>query len=326
MPLTPTSDKINRLARSFELVAELRAAAHSKRGLLSKLVRLLAGSIEYQFLPYYFGGVPRWRLWLRRWFSGRRALPDFVVIGPIKSGSSDLTLHLLAHPNIIAPLAKEIFSPEPEDWRPYYPTEREMQRANRRGTVRCGFLGPFLNCLFWLRLLDNFHRVRPDAKVIITLRDPVERAYSHWKWEVLFGGKAAATIPHFRTFANYVALALELFPHTMMDTYLDEVPFLQSGIYHKAVETWISRFGEANVLVVNIDKYFAGRQEVLQRVQSFLELPLTDLPEYRGKVNENPLKLAPPDEASRKLLASFYRPYNEKLYDLLGQDFGWYAG
>src|SRR5207249_2118918 len=128
--------------------------------------------------------VPKWRLWARK-FGGPRMLPDFACIGPIKSGTSDLCSYLLQHPCILPPLAKEIMSAVPNAWRRYYPTLREKEQVEKQhGKALSGYFNPIPHSL---RLIDEYHAARPDAKVILLLRNPIDRAYSHYKAELFHG-------------------------------------------------------------------------------------------------------------------------------------------
>lgn len=90
-----------------------------------------------------------WGLWtcnscLRR-FGGRRVLPDFGVNAPIKSGTSDLAVSLMLHPNVATPLVKEFWNPDPQSWRIYYPTERITARlASRAGRRLAPYFSAFV--------------------------------------------------------------------------------------------------------------------------------------------------------------------------------------
>ena len=119
--------KVDKLFRSFEIITEYRNITRSDKGLHYKLPRVISLFTEFQFLPYYFGGVPKWRVIARGLFSKKRIVPDYVMTGPIKNGSSDLVTHLLLHPNIMHPLSKEIRSLRPKNWRAYYPTTQSKK-------------------------------------------------------------------------------------------------------------------------------------------------------------------------------------------------------
>jgi len=311
------SRDVSRLKRSYELASYFRLMRH-REPTLRDWASMAAALVEYQFLPHYFGGVPRWRVALRKAVSAR-AVPDFAVVGPIKGGSSDLGVHLLSHPCVVPPLAKEVPDSNPDSWRPYYPSMHEMRRtAGRFGVSRSPYLGPFLH---WVDLMDGLHSVSPRMPIVITLRNPVQRAYSHWKWDCFLAGKKRLEREcYLKTFSAYVEHALDLFPSCSQS--VCGFPLLEVGIYHKAVELWIKRFGRERVLVIDMATYFASRATVLDRIHDFLGIARTVVSDS-PIINENPLSLPASDPSTNRLLSEFYRPYNERLRDLLGEDFGW---
>ena len=87
---------------------------------------------------------------------------------------------MFQHPCIIPPLAKEISLGDPREWMPYYPTVKEKEKVEKEhGKALCGYFSPTMHTL---ALMDAYRRARPDAKIILMLRNPVARAYSHYKW------------------------------------------------------------------------------------------------------------------------------------------------
>ncbi len=311
-----------RLMRSYELPSEYHEymSGHKPISFLPKMYRLFLMYIEYQFFPHYFGDPPKWRMFLRR-FAGKRTLPDFFVVGPMKSGSSDLAVSLMLHPAIIPPLAKEFFLPNPTTWKIYYPTKRAKNRIKRiHGNALSPYLAPFLH---WMEMTYRVSQVIPDAKIILTLRDPVQRFYSHWKWEYFWAGKhSASTLPFLGSFNAFVDCALEMFPHYPMYTACG-FQALQASIYWKAVKFWIDCFGRESVLVLDMGQYFQDRNRLLRKIQEFVEIPFYEIPATDVKTNENPLRLPPPDEESISKLKTFFRPHNEKLWEVIEKDFGW---
>jgi hypothetical protein len=313
-----------KLSRSYDLVSSARLLtlghAPDDLGRLARAWRLFRADLEYQFLPHYFSSPPRWRLFLRG-FHGRRTLPDFCVIGPVKSGSSDLAVSLLLHPAVMAPLAKEIRLPDPRAWAIYYPTEREKRRHARvHGAALSPFLGPYLH---WMELTERLWQCRPDTKIVLTLRDPVQRVLSHWKWDCFLSGKqAASSLPFLRSFSAYVDRALEVFPDYPMYTACG-FQALHTSIYWQAVKLWMDRFGRERILAIEMDAYFRDRSAVLRRIQDFVGLPRCDLPADGLRVNVNPLALPPPDQASLSRLRRFFAPYNARLWTVLGERWDW---
>lgn len=314
--------KRDRLSRAYQLISEYRRMCNgymNEDEFPSKL-QYLVKLLEYQFLPHYFGAPPSWRKFLRK-FNGKRTLPDFCVIGPIKSGTSDLAVNIMLHPNIIAPLSKEFSTSDPDDWRIYYPTVRQkIQHASRYGSALSPFLAPYLHKM---DLAYNLSQVQPDTKIILTLREPAERVFSQWKWEVFLSGKnRAGELPFLTSFSAYVDKALAFFPEFPMYTATHFDP-LQTSIYWKAVSYWMECFGRDNVLVLNVDDYFFDNNRFLSQIYEFVGLPSFECPAFDSRINENPIVLQSPDAESMLRLREFFKPYNEKLWLLLGKQFDW---
>lgn len=307
-----------RLTETYSLITQKRLAGHEGRQTLANRINGKALVLRNQFLPHYAGKPPKWRLWLRS-FGGERTLPDFACVGALKSGTSGLSAYLFQHPCILPPLSKEINSWNTSDWFKYYPTVREKACVAREyGKALSGFFNTILHNVL---IIDAYHAARPDAKIILILRNPVDRAYSHYKWELLWGAKRLAGTPYFRTFSDYVTNALDLFPTIPLPTRFG-VQMLQAGIYVKAVELWIDRFGRENVYVLRAEDFFSDAASAVCGIHEFLEIPRIK-PEIHRIINQNPIQPPPFEEETRHTLREFYRPWNEQLYALIGQDMQW---
>lgn len=322
MNICDLNQKKSKLTRAYSLSTEY---LRIKNGFVNEDEQISTSEyflkwIEYQFLPHYFGYVPAWRTFLRK-YQGKRTLPDFCVVGPIKSGSSDLAVNIMMHPNVITPLAKELFSSDLENWRIYYPSEREKQSLIiRNGMALNPFLAPYLH---WMELIYNLSIKCPQAKIVLVLRDPIKRFYSQWKWEIFVTGKKRSeNLPFLNSFSSYVDTALSAFPNSPMFSACGFDP-LQTSIYWKAVEFWVKCFGKNNVLVLDVQDYFNNGDDFLNEVYDFVGLPSFENPKFKDKVNENPIILPPPDEESINKLSLFFDPHNKKLWEILGKEFIW---
>lgn len=311
-----------RVMRHYELMARIRNDKFSESAPRRDRLQLrkIANSIELQFLSHYFGQPPRWRKLIRK-FAHNRTLPDFGVIGPPKSGTSDLAVSVLSHPNVLLPLAKEIPTADVERWRLYYPTQEEKAyHVSKSGVALSPYLHPSLH---WMEVAYNFSRVRPNAKIVIVLRNPIERLYSHWKWEVLLAGRArVANLPFLKKFENYVKKSLEMYGTGVMYSACGAEGILHS-IYANSVSTWIECFGRKNILVLDAAKYFRSRPESLRSIFSFVGLPQIEFPESVQIVNENPLRPENMNRITVEKLQTFFAPHNEMLWNVIGEKFDW---
>ena len=270
-----------RLTRGYQIATQYRVTTlgFSRR---EPAWERLSCWVERQFLPHYFGLPPKWRLYARL-AGGRRTLPDFCVVGPPKAGTSDLAVSLMLHPHVMTPLAKEFWNPDPAAWRIFYPTEREKRR---HAALHGGALSPyFVPALHWMEMARNLAQVVPNAKIVLTLRNPEDRVFSQWKWEIFVAGKRRSSrIPCLSSFSAYVDTMLEGYPDHPVYVACDFAP-LQTSIYWRSVQFWMGLFGRENVLVLDIGEYFRDRNRTLLAIQQFLGLPHLSTPAFQDHVN-----------------------------------------
>ncbi len=308
-----------RYSVGYELFEERLLNRYNGVGGIARLKEIPL-ELRYLTLPHYFTGVPLPRKLLRS-LRGPRVLPDFACVGPTKSGTTELAAYLMQHPSILAPLTKEPGTQIPEQWRIFYPTQKEFDAvAARTGHARTGYFEPRIHEPI---LVHEFHRVRPDARIVLLLRDPVARAYSQFKWDIFLGLNHAALTPHTASYAEYIDRHLRMFP-SPGPTPLPGTAVLPHGIYVNAVRLWLDTFGADNVLVLAAEDFFADIAGTVRTVHEFLGLPPVP-PAIRPVLNRSPDRLAfpPRDAETDRRLAEFFAPWNAQLYELLGRDLGW---
>ena len=232
-------------------------------------------------------------------------LPDFVVIGAQKGGTGFCYRLLRAHPLVVRAAAKELhfFDENFEEgvswYRRCFP---EVERRDGR-KILTGEATPFY--LFGAQVPARMAEVVPGAKLIALLRNPVDRAYSQYQMLVRRGEEA-------RSFeqATEEELATGGPPW-----------YLGRGFYAEQLERF-SFFAERDqLLVINSENLFTRRRTVLARLLRFLGLP--PFKPAVAKQAGKKVVYEPMDPAMRRRLEGFFAPHNERLYDLLGTDFGW---
>lgn len=312
----------NRYTEGFEVFEQWQIQRYRNESHLAHPMRSLRLGWRYLTLDHYFGAVPPIRLWWRSRFGGPRALPDFTCVGALKSGTTDLAAYLMQHPSIVSPLTKEIGHGVPAAWGPYLPTEKEKSEvAARTGRALVGHFDPLLHDM---ALIDNLHDYRPDTKVVLVLRDPVWRAYSHYKWDLFLSGQnGLRTMRYGQSFEDYVSVALAAFPGPPPPTMLPTMPMLAAGIYVNSVRRWLDTYGRENVHLVVAEDFFADAVAAVCGIHEFLGLPAIEPEPHAEVLNRNPLEFPAPDAESLARLRAFYHPYNERLFELLERDLGW---
>jgi Sulfotransferase domain len=146
-------------------------------------------------------------------------------------------------------------------------------------------------------------------RLIAMLRNPVDRTYSDYQFSEVRHGREKAT------FEETIAAYLDR-PH-------GDSP-LQRSIYVDHLLRWSSFFSDEQMLVLKSEDVFERPQEMLKRVQDFLDLPVwtptdSDLQDKRNKGSyEQPM-----NPITKRQLEEYFKPHNQRLYEYLGEDFGW---
>jgi hypothetical protein len=180
------------------------------------------------------------------------ALPDFVIIGAQKGGTSFLYYLLTRHDPPVA---------------------------------------------------ERMAKIVPKTQLIALLRNPIDRAYSHYQMQVKRG-----TEP--RSFEE----AIEQ-PHSS---------YVSRGIYVDQLLRWFEFFSKEQMLILKSEDFFERPVETLKVVLTFLDLPdwqpeASEL-QQRRHTGTYSQKM---DPATRRRLEAYFEPYNQRLYEYLDVDFGW---
>lgn len=227
--------------------------------------------------------VPAAKWALRRYgvaTAGSRVLPDFLVIGAKRGGSTSLYRNLARTPGVLPlfPVREQVkgtyyFDVEfgrGERWyRSHFPTA--AQRVD--GTV-AGEASPYYLSHPWAPARAG--ALVPDARVVALLRDPVERAHSHYKERVKQG---IETRPTFEAAleAEDARLAGEV--ERMLDDpgYVSwnhlNFGYLAQSDYVTGVRRWLEHFPRERVLVLPSEDFYAAEGETIDRVRAHLGLP-----------------------------------------------------
>ncbi len=232
------------------------------------------------------------------------ALPDFVIIGAQKGGTSLLYRLLIRHPLVEPAATKELhffdnnFSEGLSWYRRYFPQRKYLDdRKTVSGEATPAYL-------FDPLVPERMAKTVPDAKLVTLLRNPADRAYSQYQMGVRRGNEV-------RSFEE--ATQQELAGET-------GAGYLVRGLYAEQLERF-SFFAERDhLLVMKSEDFFSRRWEVFGRTLAFLGLPPLEpfaVPPSTKAV------YSPMDQATRRRLEAYFEPYNQRLYEYLGVDFGW---
>ena len=235
---------------------------------------------------------------------GMGAPPDFVIIGAQKGGTSLLYRLLIEHPLVEPAATKELhffdnsFSEGLSWYGRHFPHRKCVDdRQTVSGEATPSYL---LDPLVPERMAKTI----PDAKLIALLRNPVDRAYSHFQMGVRRGDEV-------RSFGE--AIRQEIAGET-------EEEYLVRGLYAEQLERFAYFTEREHLLVLKSEDFFSRRWEVLGRALAFLGLPPLEPFDFPPSTK---MTYPPMDPATRKQLEAYFEPYNQRLYEYLDVDFGW---
>ncbi len=259
--------------------------------------------------------------------SGRRVLPDFLILGAQKSGTTSVFQYLIQHRQIASSFKKEVhyfdwnYTKGPSWYRAFFPTRRQVEkRARSLGRYLCGEATPYY--LFHPEMPQRVHRLLPAAKFIVVLRNPVDRAYSHYQHSIAHGVETcsfeeAIDREQERLQGEEEKLAQDeayiSYPHIHQS-------YFSRGCYADQLQRWLRYYPMKAFFVASTEELRDDPQLVCDAVTEFLELPAQGVSTSR---RHNANRYSPMSEAFRTSLARRYREHNERLYELLGRDFGW---
>jgi hypothetical protein len=260
---------------------------------------------------------------------GGGALPDFVVIGTMRGGTTNFYGVLTKHPHIKRAAAKELhffdkrerFERGIEWYRGCFPPP---QRKDGQRTIT-GEASPMY--LFHPKVPERMARAVPQTRLIVLLRNPVDRAYSHYHLQAGRGfrtGSFKETVEDELAWLNEGKNSLSAQEHRPEAGRGSRYDQLARGIYVDQLVRWRQFFDEEQMLVLKSEDFYRHTADTLKQVQHFLGLPYREIDlTPREASRKKRASYEPMTPATREQLEAFFEPHNRRLYDLLGRDFGW---
>ena len=233
-----------------------------------------------------------------------------MIVGAQKCGTTALSEFLNQHSRIQMAEGKEVhlFDSDAFDilWSPQEISERYEQffAVPEEGQL-LGEATPVY--LFFPEIAGQLASYNPELKIIVVLRDPVERAYSHYRME---RGRGNESKPF------WLALLLESFRLKRDPNPRDEMSSLRRhsyrtrSLYSDQLANLLSHFPEEQVLVIGSDNLRHDHQVTLAKIFEFLELPDEQIESKEVFSQPGNLSAVP---VSAYFLRKSFRPELEKL-------------
>ena len=252
---------------------------------------------------------------------------DFIVAGAQKSGTTALHYFLKKHPQIVLPDRQElhffddeeIFS-RPVDYELLHRHFRKrpvrllpVRSASRTDSSRgeLGLAGEVTpSYLYWKPAMERIRNYNPQIKLIVLLRNPVDRAFAHWNMQRFKDRESLDFLDALKEEPRRIAQPLSI--ESRRFAYVDR------GFYSEQVERVFKFFPREQVKIVKFENFRDRKQETLDGLFEFLGVkPLRGVRDKDRNVVPYERAMTPEE---RKYLVSVFSAEIARLEQMLGWD------
>lgn len=248
-----------------------------------------------------------------------RSLPHFIIIGAMKGGTTSLFWYLSQHPQILDRFGEEIhffnkhFARGPQWYRAHFPLRKRVSTGRITGEATPQYA---FNPLVPKRI----HELVPGAKLIAILRNPTERAISHYFHEVK---KRREPLPLLEALhAEEKRLEKILRANDFTNPVYFHASYKKRGIYWEQLRRFMQYFPARQLLVLSSEEMFSAPHETVRQIFRFLGVDENcRVRDMKPKnVGWNRKEVAP---EVYEYLNDYFSRHNQELYALLGRNFHW---
>ena len=249
------------------------------------------------------------------WDRPKQKNPDFIIFGSAKCGTTALYSYLSQHSQMLLPHKKELDF----FWQNY---DRGMAwylahfpAITDREDFFTGEATP--NYIRFPHVVNRIKTHCPESKLIVLLRNPVDRAIS-WHHHKVKAGLAKGSLEE--------AIAIELKQlATSNETELAKggyrkIDNIYSSLYYYQLQPWLANFPKKQFLFLKSEDFYRDTAKVMEQVFNFIGVESQQLAQY-STVNKGSYNKV--DNNIRQQLQEYFAPHNQKLEDLLDIEFNW---
>jgi Sulfotransferase domain len=261
--------------------------------------------------------------------AGLRVQPDFLVVGTMRGGTTTLYHYLARHPHVAgAVLDKELhyfdlhYDCGPTWYRSRFPIAFGLDRAARKIGARpkVGEASPYY--LFHPLVPERVAVDLPGARAVAMLRDPVERAWSHYRHMVDLGYESLSFQDAIEREPERLAGLEERLrsePHLISKEHQHH-SYVARGEYSAQIRRWWEHIDRDRLFIIRSEDFYRDPRSEFRKLEAFLEIPSWEPKTWR---TYNAATSTDMPTAVRERLRDHFRPWNRELAELLGRDFGW---
>ena len=255
-------------------------------------------------------------------------LPDFIIFAEGRCGTTSLYEAIVEHPNVHRALQKEIYFFDAEFqrgvgwykhhfpfvWKKYLSTKIQRKK--------------FLTGEATPRYCTHPHAPKrvyeliPKVKLIALLRNPIDKALSTYQLQRARGGEKLSFEDGMKEEESRIEGEMEKMEkdENYYSANFFRYSYLTRGIYVNGLKKWMDIFPRDQFFFQDSESFFKNPSHTLNQIYEFLNLPKFQAKQHPHYGSRKYPSMKP---ETRKLLIEHFKPYNEKLYKLIGKSFDW---
>ena len=226
----------------------------------------------------------------------------FLVAGVQKAATTALHHYLRLHPSLHLPETKELhfFDDETLDWNAPPYAKYHARFGDMSSGRMVGECTPIYT--YWRPSIPRIHAFNPRIKLIVSLRDPVARAYSHWRMEV---SRHAESLDFSRAIRDGRARVVA---DQEIDGQHRVFSYVERGFYAPQIERLRAHFPSNRILFLTRQDLLRRRESTLDAVCRFLEVPgFERCPPQEMLFSHAETRVGPPSSDDVRYLRDLFR-------------------
>lgn len=252
--------------------------------------------------------------------------PNFLIIGVQRGGTSSLFRYLMEHPQIASPVDKEIHFFDlhfQKGWHWYLEqfslfNGEYQENINHSKNIITGEASPYY--IFHPLVAQRVKQYCPDIKLIVLLRNPIDRAISHYHHCIRFQLEKLPLNEALKLEKDRLKGEAEKFKQD--EHYYSynhqHLAYISRGKYIQQLKHWRQYFDQQQFLILQSENFYNNPAKTLEKVTNFLEIDNYKLTEYYPHNQAEYPKTSP---TIIKQLRAYFHPYNQQLYQYLEKEF-----
>jgi hypothetical protein len=278
---------------------------------------------------------------IKRFIPRQHVKVSLFVVGAQKAGTSALHDYLIKHPSVTGGIIKELnYFNHSEKYAQGTQWYHDQFKAPLFYKSKKIYIDSTPQYLSTTDVAQKIYAYNPKAKIVILLREPVSRAYSAWNMYQQFSKlsaerKAGLIDSHISNKdKNKFNDLINQTPFPSFDDYINKEiidgsltnhypQIIKRGIYADQIKPYINVFDLDNVLVFESNYFKTNKVKVTNKVlnnfgMSNLEIDFANLKSINKRKYDKSISKLTEDR-----LKAFYKPHNERLFNLINQKFNW---